>query len=109
MRWDEDWRRAERPRWEDVKIFSTLWPNLRGRRVAGFFVGVTVLHYAAVWVVGYSSTLYLGLPPLYWLSIGIVVLTFGGMCALILGSDEGATVEEGRRDRTASETSDDEC
>jgi len=97
MRWNEDWRRAQRPAWEDVKEYSTLWPTGRARWIALFFLGSTLLHYAATWLAGYSSRLYLGLPALYWLSIGSVVLFFAGMWVLILGSETDCTPEGGER------------
>lgn len=92
MQWDEKWLSSERPDWDKVKEYSTLRPIGWGLIIAIYFVGLTVIHYFATATIGYSSTLYFGLPTLYWLSIGIAVFYFVGVYLLILRRGSTASV-----------------
>jgi hypothetical protein len=100
MTWDEPWRHEERPSASEIPAEYGFLPEGRGRIIAAYFVGLYVLYYAALKLLGGQAVLMAGYPLLMWLALGLIVLTIVGMYVLVW-RPEVRTQEESTADREA--------
>ncbi len=83
MKWNEDWRKANRPPASQHTKKYTFWPQGRGRLIFGYFIFITLLDYVVLTLFGGRPTLIAGMPLLIWITLIFAVLTIAG----ILGFD----------------------
>jgi hypothetical protein len=83
MSWDEPWRHEERPNASEIPAEYGFLPDGRGRIIAGYFVGLYVLYYAALTLFSGQAVLIAGYPLLMWMALGLIVLTIIGMYVLV--------------------------